>query len=51
MVVPVKFSCGFVANIWLEICFNTMSLRANLGNKGILIILLVVGSLKLLPIK
>ena len=28
MVVPVKFSCGFVANIWLEICFNTMSLRA-----------------------
>ena len=51
MVVPVHFSCEFVANIWLEICFNTMSLRANLGDKGVLIILLVLGSLKLLPIK
>lgn len=51
MVVPVKFRCGFAANIWLEISFNTVSLRANLGDKGVLIILLVVGSLKLLPIK
>ena len=51
MVVPVNFSCGFVANIWLEICFNTMSLCANLGDKGVLIILLVLGSLRLLAIK